>query len=670
MSAVNRRQFLQSSVCTLATSAVATTMARALDRPASKSTAHLAPAAFTPLPLGQVVPAGWLLRQMRIQADGMGGHLDEFWPDVGPNSGWLGGTGESWERGPYFLDGLVPLAWQLDDPVLKAKAMRFIDWTLDHQQPNGMIGPASNTDWWPRMVMVKALAQYAEATGDPRVVPVLTRYFHYQLATMPSRPLAEWGKYRWQDEAYVVQWLYTRTQDPKLLELAHLLQQQGFDWVGSFRDFRYTGPTTRDLLDASSPSGNKPAGMQTHGVNNGQALKTAAVQYRLNSDPAERANYYRQVDTLDRFHGQPTGMFSCDEHLAGLSPSQGTELCTVVETMFSMEIALATFGDAPIADRIERIAYNALPATFTDDMWAHQYDQQANQVQCSLNSKPWTTNSAESNLYGLEPHFGCCTANFHQGWPKLTASLWMRPAASDGLAAAIYAPCSVHTQVNGHDVHLLEETDYPFRETVRITVRPSADLRFPMQLRIPAWAQGATITVNGQSVEAAVKPGTFAEVERTWKAGDIVELHFPMKPVLTRGFQQSATLSRGPLVFSHSPGANWVKLRDRGLTADWQVFPERQWNYALRVDEATAPSLAVHESAIGATPFSASTPGVRLLVPAHVLDTWRSEDGVAAPVPAKIQLSAQSAAQPDEVLQLIPYGSAKLRITAFPTLQA
>ncbi len=82
----------------------------------------------------------------------MGGHLDEFWPDVGPNSGWLGGTGESWERGPYFLDGLVPLAYLLGDDTLKAKARKFVDWTLDHPQPSGTIGPASNDDcgraWW------------------------------------------------------------------------------------------------------------------------------------------------------------------------------------------------------------------------------------------------------------------------------------------------------------------------------------------------------------------------------------------------------------------------------------------------------------------------------------------------------------------------------------------
>src|ERR1700712_3940807 len=99
----------------------------------------LTPTAFLPLPLGQVRPAGWLQRQLRVQADGLSGHLDEFWPDVGSESGWLGGTGESWERGPYFLDGLLPLAYLLDDERLKAKARKFVDWTLNHQHANGMI---------------------------------------------------------------------------------------------------------------------------------------------------------------------------------------------------------------------------------------------------------------------------------------------------------------------------------------------------------------------------------------------------------------------------------------------------------------------------------------------------------------------------------------------------
>lgn len=659
---IDRRVFVQAGAGSLVAAALP------LQAPAAMAHSALAATAFTPLPLGQIRPAGWLRRQLRIQADGLGGHLDEFWPDVGPNSGWLGGSGESWERGPYFVDGLLPLAWQLEDDVLKAKAMRFVNWTLDHPQPNGMIGPTSNQDWWPRMVMLKVLAQYYDATEaagtpDPRVIPVMTRYLHYQLATLPQQPLRDWGKYRWQDEAMVVAWLYARTADPVLLQLAALLQQQGFDWVESFAHFQFTGPTTRAFLSSTAVGGNKPQGMQTHGVNNGQALKTAAVEYRFSGDRTLQAKFGRQLGALDRYHGEPNGMFSCDEHLAGLDPSHGTELCTVVETLFSLETTLATFGDPALGDRIEKIAFNALPGTFDDSMWAHQYDQQSNQVQVGLNSKPWTTNGPESNLYGLEPNFGCCTANFHQGWPKLTQHLWMR-SPDGGLVAALYAPCRVDTQVNGHKVRLEVQTDYPFRDTVRIVLTPESSMRFPLRLRVPAWTSAATLQINGIPSDVQLKPGSFALVEQVWAPGDTVELTFPMRPQVTRWFHGSMAISRGPLVFSHDPGENWVKLRDRGMTADWQVYPASFWNYGLRTSEAGAAQLEVAEAPVGARPFAREATAVQIRVPARRLDSWRSEDGVAAPVPEGAQRSVNA----EEMLTLVPYAAAKLRITAFPEL--
>lgn len=193
--------------------------------------------AFYPLPLGTVRPKGWLQQQLQIQADGLSGHLDETWADVGPNSGWLGGTGESWERGPYFLDGLIPLAYLLNDTALKNKAQKYIDWTLGSQDASGMFGPRSNNDWWPRFVILKALAQYEEATGDPRIVPFMHRYFIYQLSELPLRPLKDWGKFRWQDQVLTVIWLYNRTADPKLLQLAALLHSQGYDWTPNSLSF-------------------------------------------------------------------------------------------------------------------------------------------------------------------------------------------------------------------------------------------------------------------------------------------------------------------------------------------------------------------------------------------------------------------------------------------------
>lgn len=663
-----RRRMLQWTAGSIAAAGLQATPLSAQTRaggPAAVRGAGMTRSAFEPLPLGEVRPLGWLERQLRIQADGMTGHLHEFWPDVGPNSGWLGGTGESWERGPYYVDGLLPLAVLLNDARLKGIANQFVEWTLTHQRPDGMIGPTGNDDWWPRMVMCKVLAQHHEATGDARVLPVLTRYFHYQLAAMPARPLRDWGKFRWQDEAYVVQWLHARTGDARLLELAGLLQQQGFDWVGSFADFPFKEKVDKRQLLIGDSGENNPHGYQSHGVNNGQALKTAAVQARMGDVAANRAGFYRQLAALDTYHGMPNGMFSCDEHLAGLNPSQGSELCTVVETMFSLQVALATFGDAPIGDRIEKIAYNALPATITEDMWAHQYDQQPNQVQCSLNTKPWTTNGPESNLFGLEPHFGCCTANYHQGWPKLVASLWMR-TADDGLAAVLYGPCEVTTAVRGKAVRLREETEYPFRDSIHITVDPDSAMRFPLQVRIPAWAGQASVSVNGRPHAHAAQPGTFATIEREWKRGDRVEIRLPMQPRVSRWFQHSVAVERGPLVFSYSAGEHWVKLRDRGMTADWQVFPDRAWNYALAVNEGSAPQLPVTEAEVGAVPFSHESRPVSVQVPACRLDAWRVEDGVAPPPPVS-PVSTEAAVQ---TITLVPYGTARLRITAFPEAKA
>jgi hypothetical protein len=659
---LTRRRFVEVGAAAVAAVALKQESAQASEE--RKSTTTLAPTAFIALPLGQIRPAGWLRRQLRIQADGLSGHLDEFWPDVGPQSGWLGGPGESWERGPYFVDGLLPLAWLLDDERLKAKAMRFIDWTLNHQAPSGMIGPAGNDDWWPRMVMVKVLAQFHDATADPRVLPALSRYFHYQLVALPARPLRDWGKYRWQDEVLVVEWLYERTGDASLLRLARLLEQQGYDWIRAFANFKHSGVTSGAEIKAAASRGDRSKAMETHGVNNGQALKTAAVRYRLSGDADEDVNFKRQLETLDHFHGMPNGMFSCDEHLAGLDPSHGTELCTVVETLYSLEVALAAFGHASIGDRIEKIAYNALPGTFADDMWSHQYDQQSNQVLVGLNSKPWTTNGPESNLYGLEPNFGCCTANFHQGWPKFTASLWMW-SPDGGLVACLYAPCKVETIVDGQEVSLRVETDYPFRQDVRIVLSPKTSVRFPLRLRIPASAHGATIRINGELQGVDALPETFAVIDRLWAPGDVVDLHLPMVPSVSRWFNHSLALMRGPLVFSLDPGQSWVKLRDRELTADWQVYPLRPWNYALLVDEQSAARIEVIESPVGLRPFAARAVAIKLRVTGSLINTWRSEDGVAGPLPNGIQTSSL----PLQTLDLIPYAAAKLRITAFPQLK-
>lgn len=623
--------------------------------------------AFSFLPLGSVKPKGWLRKQLKIQADSLTGHLPEFWDSLGPNSGWLGGTGESWERGPYYLDGLVPLAYVLDDEKLLAEVSKWLEWTLASQDELGHFGPKALTDWWPFGVILKVLTQYQEATGDARVIPLMERFFTYMKRQLPARHMHVWAVVRWADTALSIIWLYNRNGDPELLDLADAVMRQGYDWTYHFADFAHTQKQA-----ITWP-------MRTHVVNNAMGVKTPVVSYELTGCEEHKRGAHRAIEMLDAYHGTAAGVFTGDEHYAGKDPSQGTELCAVVEYMFSLENLIQVLGDPAFGDRLEKIAYNALPGTFSADMWAHQYDQQANQVLCTIDKRQWTNNGDAANTFGLEPNYGCCTANMHQGWPKLAANLWMA-TPDDGLAAVAYGPCQVKAKVRGaKDVTIDVETDYPFDESVRITVHASEAVEFPLQLRIPAWASGATVKVNGSDAETqpcdieigkdgsarrSPVPGTFATIDRVWSDGDVVELVLPMKLEVERRYHDSVTIKRGPLVYSLKIGERWEKIKGEEPHADYAVYPTTPWNYGLLIDPEN-PQVEVVKKSVGDVVYGPDFAPIEIKVKGRRVPEWQTEFNSAGQVPQ----SPVKSNEPIDELTLIPYGCAKLRITEFPLLE-
>ncbi len=628
------------------------------------------------LPLGSVKPTGWLQKQLQIQADSLTGNLPEFWPDLGSNSGWLGGDGESWERGPYYMDGLVPLAHVLDDPNLLAEVDKWLGWMLQSQDETGHFGPKSLDDWWPFGPALKALTQYQEATGDERVIPLMERFFAYMKRELSTRRLRDWAIFRWADTALSAIWLYNRNGDSDLLELASELMHQGYSWTHHFAYFGYT----RAQYDAFT--------LATHVVNNAMGIKTPAVAYELTGWEEHKQAAWQALNVLDAYHGAATGVFGGDEHWAGKDPSRGTELCAVVEYMFSLEKLMQVLGDPAFGDRLERITYNALPGTFTADMWAHQYDQQPNQVQCTVAKRPWTNND-DANTFGVEPNYGCCTANMHQGWPKFAANLWMA-TPDDGLAAVAYGRCTVRARVRGGvEVRIDVETEYPFDETIRMTIHIPAQAEFPLKLRIPAWAEGATLalvsgfplpsnpeTRSGATIRVVsgfplhsnpetplVEPGAFATIERVWQDGDVVELTLPMKVEVERRYHNSVTLKRGPLVYSLKIGERWEKIKGEEPHADYEVYPTTPWNYGLLIDPDN-PQVEVIKKSVGDVVYGAEFAPIEIKVRGRRLPEWGIEDNSAGPLPQ----SPVESSEPIEELTLIPYGCAKLRITEFPLL--
>lgn len=624
-----------------------------------------------------IKPRGWLRDQLQIQADGLTGHLDEFWEDVGPNSGWLGGSGESWERGPYYLDGLLPLAYLLDDEKLIAKATKWVEWTLNSQDESGFFGPQANDDWWPRMVMLKVLIQYHSFTADPRVIPFMGKYFLCQLRVLPERPLAEWAVPRSGDNIYCVLWLYGKTQAAYLLDLVELLHQQSTEWASYFTNLPYKTSLKevipwKTLLDMGHERVNDNNYRQSHTVNVAMGLKEPALYGLVSGDDVHKQAPRSGIEQLMRYHGLAQGIWSGDEHLSGNNPTQGSELCSVVEYMFSLELLAAVSGQVFFADQLEKVAYNALPAAIAPDGRSHQYDQQVNQIECSQQDRPWYNNRSDANIFGLEPDFGCCTANMHQGWPKFVTSMWMKKDA-DTLVAVAYGPNELlHEFENGQKVRILQETDYPFAGKIEFHIETEQPINFNLMLRIPTWAEGAAVQKNGSELPGIVA-GEFFTFQDTWQAGDTVTLTLPLEIRVTKWFNQSAAMERGPLLFALPITEKWINLTERSLNRDHQakqagfldfaIHPQSAWNYALQLADGSVVVKDVIEHGAGAQPFSPQTPPVEIIVAAKTITSWKESGGNTTLIP-----SSPVAPQDEEItsIKLIPYGGTNLRIAQFP----
>lgn len=631
---------------------------------ASRQDARLELDALETLPLGSILPKGWLHTQLDTQARGLTGSLDEFWPDVA-NSAWIGGDGDGWERGPYWLDGVVPLAFLLEDDALRAKADRWIQAILQNQMDDGWLGPigASGPDsgWsgarypqydtWPRTVVVKALIQYFEATQHPDIIPALTRFYRkVEELIRDGAVLREWARFRWPDFLLGVHWLYRQMEETWLIDLARDIQALGFDWNHHFHHFPYTSRVSPIECDLSS-----------HGPNHAMAVKYGAVSYRQSHDPRDLNLGTHAINVLDRFHGQANGMFSCDEHLAGRHPSQGTELCAVVEAMYSLEVATAISGDLTYADLLERLAFNALPATISADMWTHQYLQQVNQIRCVVTDYPvYTSNRGDANTFGLEPHFGCCTANMHQGWPKFATHLWMKTRDGD-LAAISYAPCQVKTDLDGHTVSVLVSGDYPFSDHFSIDVENTDQHPFDLQLRIPSWCDAPIIVANDTVV---IETGAAGMVRvPISEARTTITVTFPQRPRFERRSDSSVAVYIGPLLMALPLAETWTPYVERPEVNDYMVTTDSNWSYALAIDSITDWQVEHAPLADGELAF-ADSPTVICHARGLAID-WAEDQDVAV-FPPKVSVDSVDTQQP---LRLVPYGAARLRIAEFPFVE-
>ena len=607
-------------------------------------------AVYTPFSPRSCRPAGWLKRQLEIQAAGLNGHLDQMWPDI-QSSRWIGGEKEGWERVPYWLDGFIPLAWLLGDEGMQARALRYVEAILEGQQEDCWICPCleeerEGYDLWALFLICKVLVVYQDCTGDPRIEEAVYRALRQLQNHLDSRTLHNWGAARWFECLIPLFWLYERRPEEWMLDLAFQLEIQGFDYEKLFGYWRFERPYEKGRWSFVS-----------HVVNLAMCLKYSALYARLTGQDGN-AEAKRMIRLLLQDHGMAVGHFTGDECLSGSGPLQGSELCSVVEAMYSYEILFQLTGDPEWADRLEELAYNALPAATTPDMWAHQYDQMTNQIECSVfpeEEKPFRTNSGEAHLFGLEPHFGCCTANFGQGWPKLALSALLKKEGGFGIGAI--APCSAEGRVEGTAVRLELQTEYPFEDGYTLIVSPERPVELELDLRIPGKALSAAL--DGRPVS-----GPVFRLRRLFEKETRLEVRFQFAPEWVSRPSGMVCVKRGVLLYALGLEAEETRLeyvRDgverKFPYCDYQFRPVSPWNYAF-----AGTALEFHRGRIGKFPFDPDCPPVWLTAQ-MVPIPWRRAGGCCAEYPD----SLEPLGQPEEK-RLIPYGCTSLRMTEMPLI--
>jgi DUF1680 family protein len=627
---------------------------------------------YTLLPLGAVKPDGWLKQQLVLMKNGITGNLDQLYEKVvGPRNGWLGGDGDGWERGPYWLDGLLPLAYLLDDDVLKSKVQPWIEWSLSNQTEDGYFGPvpfdsepepepglqrSKRRDWWPKMVMLKVLQQHYSATGDERVLQLMSRYFGYQRQQLPQRPLdywSFWGNRRGGDNMMVVYWLYNITGDKALLDLAQLLNEQTYPYTDMFL------------------KGEVLSSMRSfHCVNLAQGIKQPVVYYQQSGEPEHIEAVKKAFADIRKYHGQPQGMYGADESLHGTNPTQGSELCSTVEMMFSLETMLAITGDTQFADHLEQVAFNSLPTQISPDFKGRQYFQQANQVKLSAGYRSFYTDHFYDQVYGITTGYPCCTTNMHQAWPKFTRNLWY--ASSDnGLAALVYAPSRVTALVaDGVEVTISEITKYPFSEDIRFSIETTNPVEFPIHLRIPAWCNNAVVTINEKNYQFDPDEDIVV-VKRTWRDGDEMVLQLPMSFRTERWHENSASIQHGPLLYALRITDEWHYVESgEHPPGYYEVYPKSAWNYGLRQRAIREPGKFFklqRLDGIAPQPWQPDTAPVQLETSAVRIPFWQMYNEMAGPLPASPVRGIEN--QTMEQITLIPYGCTNLRISEFPVVE-
>lgn len=605
---------------------------------------------------------------LQTQSAGMNGRLEEISPWLKfSTSDWTtpngSGATQGWERVPYWLRGYIDLGYCLQDAGVMSNATRWIQGVLTSQRTNGYFGPAAlfsvtndasfngAPDMWPHMPMLDAFRSYYDVTGDTNALALMRNYAQWQNG-LPAANFGAgyWPKVRMGDNIDSVYWLYNRTGDAWLLDLAGKMYTNMARW---------------------DSTGTLP---NWHNVNIAEGFRAPAVYWQQSGTASHLGFAEANYQTVMSRYGQvPGGAFGADENCRTgyYDPRQGFETCGMVEFMRSFEILTRVTGNPVWAERCEDVALNSFPVALRTNQLALHYLTAPNQVQLDrFNKSPSVQNGGTMFSYSPFEVYHCCQHNHGQGWPYFCDEAWLA-TWDNGLCASLYAATTARARVgDGSTITVTEVTDYPFSDIVQLSIAATNTVQFPLYLRIPQWCSNAWVQINGQTVATNPTPRSYLRILRPWANGDQVALCLP-KTVTIRTWtanKNSVSANYGPLTFSLQIGELWQSYGSNPSWPEWEAYPKSAWNFGLSLNPtnpAASFTVVTNPGPLPAYPFSPEAAPIRLLAKARQISEWTLDTlGCVSP----LQASPAYTTQAEQTVTLVPMGASRLRVSAFPTV--
>lgn len=635
--------------------------------------------AFIPLPPGAVEPMGWLRDWCLAARDGYTGHMDDL--DEAFKQAWstnYNPTGEQlrfWDKGAwpcegggYWFDGLVKLGYAMHDDFLLTQAKARLDvvvnhmsessvlfvWWLNRNNPGDMSEKeAGYSDWFPQWAsgfLGRALAAYYAGSQDKRVLRALEMAYDGDPAWLRKRFA--------QTSIYPAFEAYTWSGNSKIKTALTDLFEKRVNKNIPGKPPEIGMPFSIVMPNEKSPwyeqaghylcnDGGWITINRVHGVHFNELVAPWALGYLWTGKREFLDAVCRYYDLAERDGMQPYGVFVADECCGPTGAFRGTETCDVSAYLWSQLELLRIAGQGVFGDRVERAFFNAAPAVVSRDFTLHVYDQTPNRM--------WAFGRGFDYRKTHWPL--CCTASLNRFLPNYVTHMWMA-TYDNGLAATYYGPCKV-TALAGDQlpVELTCQTDYPFNESIEITVKPARQAAFPLLFRIPGWCPNPHLSINGSTLETAPSANGFVRVERRWSPNDNIRLEFPMSPRVVTGRDTNAgdapyaSVYYGPLLFA-------LPIPD---TKDPNtVDPNAKYNFALAVTGKNLGTDIIVER--GPMPGKWSWPLASPLKLAARAVSFNWKPTRDQPLPSEPVAQGEA----PEKIMLVPYGCTKFRVSMFP----